>query len=114
MANSRIKRIPLPEVIDERGSLTFLESNNHVPFEIKYTLIVTNVVAYSKNARFSRSLEKQFLVILSGVLRVKVRDGEFEKVYVLRKPNEGLYVPEEAEKSVIDFSENLLLLVLGN
>ncbi|HIJ53923.1 MAG TPA: hypothetical protein HPP66_12325 [Planctomycetes bacterium] len=32
---SKCKIIELPKITDVRGSLTFIEQNNHVPFEIK-------------------------------------------------------------------------------
>ena len=41
--NKLIQKIQLPEIIDERGSLSFLESNNHIPFNIKYTSIITDL-----------------------------------------------------------------------
>tara|TARA_B110000208_G_scaffold158953_1_gene193366 strand:- start:886 stop:1248 length:363 start_codon:yes stop_codon:yes gene_type:complete len=107
-----IKKIKLPEIIDQRGSLSFLESNNHIPFNIKSTSIITNLSFFSKNNKFIKNKEKEFLVVLSGFLDIRIKHGEFEEVFKLNKPNVGLYIPDMAEKSFVDFSPNLILLVL--
>ena len=31
--------IMLPKILDKRGNLSFLEGNNHIPFEIKRTFL---------------------------------------------------------------------------
>ena len=110
--NKLIQKIKLPKVIDQRGSLSFLESNNHIPFKIKSTSIITNLSFFSKNNKSIKNKEKEFLVVLSGFLDIRIKYGEFEEVFKLNKPNVGLYIPEMAEKSFIDFSSNLILLVL--
>ena len=56
--------------------------------------------------------EKEFLVVLSGFLDIRIKYGEFEEVFKLNKPNVGLYIPDMAEKSFMDFSPNFILLVL--
>ena len=33
----KVKIIELPKILDSRGNLSFLESNIHIPFEIKRT-----------------------------------------------------------------------------
>jgi len=106
------QKIQLPDIIDQRGTLSFLESKNHIPFNIKSTSIITNLSFFSKNNKFIKNKEKEFLVVLSGFLNIRIRYGEFEENFTLNKPNVGLYVPEMAEKSFIDFSPKLILLVL--
>ena len=38
--------IQLPKIVDERGNLTFFESNNHVAFKIKGTYWICDVPGY--------------------------------------------------------------------
>jgi hypothetical protein len=110
--NKFIEKIQLPKIIDQRGSLSFLESNNHIPFNIKSTSIITNLSFFLEKNKFIKNIEKEFLVVLSGCSDIKIKYGEFEEVFTLNKPNVGLYIPEMARKSFIDFSPNLILLVL--
>ena len=106
------QKIQLPKIIDQRGSLSFLESNNHIPLNIKSTSIITNLPFFSKNNMFTKNKEKEFLVVLSGFLNIRIRYGKFEEDFTLNEPNVGLYIPEMAEKIFMDFSPNLILLVL--
>ena len=56
--NNLIQKIKLPQIIDQRGSLSFLESNNHIPFNIKSTSIITNLSFFSKNNMFTKTKKK--------------------------------------------------------
>ena len=106
-----VQKIQLPKIIDQRGSLSFLESNNHIPFNIKSTSIITNLSFFSKK-NFVKNKEEEFLIVLSGFLNIRVKYGKFEEIFTLDMSNVGLYIPEMAEKSFTDFSPNLILLVL--
>lgn len=59
--------------------------------------------------------ESEFVLIsVSGALKVRVDDGEREKVYDLKSPSMGLYIPRMVWKGMYDFSENNVLLVISN
>ena len=106
-----IERIQLPEIIDQRGSLSFLESNNHVPFNIKSTSIITDLY----NFKYSNELKKnndEFFVVLSGSLTIKVINGNHDEIFILNKPNIGLYISRKLESNFIKFSPNAIILVL--
>ena len=45
---------------------------------------------------------------------MRVDDGKEEKVYVLDKPHEGVYIPKMVWKDMYDFSEDSILLVLAS
>lgn len=107
-----VQKIQLPKIMDQRGSLSFLESNNHIPFNIKSTSLITNLPSLSKK-KFVKNKEEEFLLVLSGFLNIRVRFGKFEEIFTLNMPNVGLYIPEMAEKSIIDFSPNIILLVIS-
>ena len=109
--NKLIQKIQLPEIIDERGSLSFLESNNHIPFNIKYTSIITDLYNF-KNSNELKKNNDEFLVVLSGSLTIKVINGTLDEIFILNKPNIGLYVSRKLESNFIKFSPNSILLVL--
>ena len=107
-----VQKIQLPKIIDQRGSLSFLESNNHIPFNIKSTSIITNLSFFLKNNEFIKNKEKEFLVVLSGSLTIKVINGNLDEIFILNKPDIGLYIPRKLESNFIKFSPNAILLVL--
>jgi len=43
MKLDQIQLIQLPKIMDERGNLTFLEGENHIPFKIKRTYMIYDV-----------------------------------------------------------------------
>jgi len=106
-----IQRIQLPEIIDQRGSLSFLESNNHIPFNIKSTSIITDLYNF-KNSNELKKNNDEFLVVLSGSLTIKVVNGNLDEIFVLNKPNIGLYISRKLESNFIKFSPNTIILVL--
>ena len=51
---------------------------------------------------------------LSGSVNIRIRKRDFDGVFLLNKPNFGLYIPKMAWRSVVNFSPNSILLVLGS
>ena len=65
------KIIELPKITDPRGNLTFIEQNNHIPFEIKRIFYIYDVpTAESRGAHAHKTLE-QFLICMSGSFDVE-------------------------------------------
>ena len=54
----------------------------------------------------------EFLVVLSGSLTIKVINGNLDEIFILNKPNIGLYISRKLESNFIKFSQNAILLVL--
>lgn len=105
------QKIQLPEIIDQRGSLSFLESNNHIPFNIKSISVITDLYNF-KNSNELKKNNDEFLVVLSGSLTIKVINGNLDEIFILNKPNIGLYISRKLESNFIKFSQNAILLVL--
>ena len=70
-----VQKIQLPKIIDQRGSLSFLESNNHIPFKIKSTHLIMNSPSLLKNGDLIINKGKEFLVVVSGFLKIRIIDG---------------------------------------
>ena len=43
MSLDNVRIIELPKILDERGNLTFIEGNNHIPFKIERTYMIYDV-----------------------------------------------------------------------
>ena len=107
-----IRKIELPKITDPRGSLSFLESNNHVPFSIKSTYIMTNISLVAQVNELIVNEAQEFLVVVSGFLDIRIKSREVEELFILNKPNEGLYIPANVEKCFMNISPKIILLVL--
>ena len=108
--NNLIQETQLPEIIDQRGSLSFLESNNHIPFNIKGISIISNEFYFKEMIKYKK--KDMFLVVLSGSVSIKVFSEKIDKIYTLNKPNTGLYISKSVKKDFIKYSLNSILLVL--
>ena len=85
--------IQLPKILDKRGNLSFLESMNHIPFEIKRTHWVYDVPGGGVRGGHAFKEQQELIIVLSGSLDVVVFDGFEKKKHSLNRSYYGLYIP---------------------
>ena len=111
---TEIKLINLPKIIDRRGNLSFIESENHIPFKIERCHWIYDVPGGEKRGGHAYKKNEEFIVALSGSFDVIVNDGKEEKVYHLNRSYYGLYIPAMTWRQMENFSTNSLALVLSS
>ena len=104
----------LLNILDERGNLSFLESNAHVPFEIKRTFWIYDVPGGEIRGGHAFKQQKEFIIVLSGSLDVIVFDGDNEQKFSLNRSYYGLYVPSGIWRHMENFATNTLALVISS
>ena len=110
----KVKLINLPKIEDPRGNLTFIEENNHVPFDIKRAYWVYDVPGGEIRGGHAFKKNKEFIVALSGSFDVIIKDGETRKKFSLSRSYYGLYIPNMLWRSLENFSTNALAIVLSS
>ncbi|MCH2033305.1 MAG: FdtA/QdtA family cupin domain-containing protein [Tenacibaculum sp.] len=110
----KVEILQLPKILDERGNLSFLESNAHVPFEIKRTFWIYDVPGGEIRGGHAFKEQKEFIIVLSGSLDVIVFDGEKEQKFSLNRSYYGLYVPSGIWRHMENFATNTLALVISS
>ena len=108
------KIIKLPRFLDARGNLSFVEQNNHIPFEIKRTYWIYDVPGGEARGGHAYLKNQEFIVALSGAFDVIVDDGVMKKTYNLNRSYYGLYVPERIWREITNFSTNSFALEFGS
>ena len=106
--------IELPKIIDERGNLSFLEANGHVPFNIKRSYWIYDVPGGEMRGGHSYKVNQEFIIALSGSFDVIINSGKQTKVYTLNRSYYGLYVPANTWRSMENFSTNSLAFVVAS
>lgn len=106
--------IQLPKILDKRGNLTFIESNQHILFDIKRTYWIYDVPSGENRGSHAFREQEEFIVALSGSFDVVVDDGKEKEVYQLNRSNKGLYIPKGNWRYMDNFSTNSLALVLAS
>lgn len=112
MINPRI--INLPKFLDSRGNLSFVEQNNHIPFEIKRTYWLYDVPGGECRGGHAYRENEEFIVALSGSFDVILDDGTEKKTFTLNRSYYGLYVPKGLWREMNNFSTNSLALILSS
>jgi dTDP-4-dehydrorhamnose 3,5-epimerase-like enzyme len=108
------KLIDLPKFSDERGSLSFIESFQHVPFEIKRVFFLYDVPGGATRAGHALKTCQQFLIAISGSFEVIIDDGFRRCEYLLNRAYRGLYIPPVFWRELKNFSTGSVCLVLAS
>lgn len=110
----KVKIIDLPKILDLRGNLSFLESNNHVPFDIKRTYWIYDVPGGEIRGSHAFKKSHEFIIALSGSFDVILNDDKKEVKHSLNRSYYGLYVPNMLWRRVENFSTNALALIVSS
>lgn len=108
------KIIDLPKFLDVRGNLSFVEQNNHIPFEIKRTYWLYDVPGGEARGGHAYISNEEFIVALSGSFDVVVDDGTEKKVFQMNRSYYGLYIPKGMWREINNFSSNSFALEFGS
>lgn len=114
MSSESAKIIELPKILDERGNLSFLEGNNHIPFTIKRAYWIYDVPGGGERGGHSYFNNKEFIIAISGSFDVIIDNGNFEKTFSLNRSYYGLYVPNGLWRYMKNFSTNALAFVVAS
>ncbi|MBQ4366763.1 MAG: WxcM-like domain-containing protein [Muribaculaceae bacterium] len=106
--------IELPKIKDPRGNLTFIESAQHVPFEIKRYYWIYDVPSGMWRNGHAFRQQQEFIVALSGSFDVVYSDGRQEVTQHLARPHYGLFLPAMTWRRMDNFSTNSVALVLSS
>ena len=106
------KIIDLPKIEDPRGNLTFIEENNHIPFEIERVYWVYDVPGGELRGGHAFKQSNEFIVAISGSFDVILHNGQVEEKFSLNRSYYGLFVPKMHWRSLENFSTNALCLII--
>ena len=106
--------INLPKFLDERGNLSFVEQENHIPFTIKRTYWLYDVPGGECRGGHAYKENEEFIVALSGSFDVILDDGKEKKTFTLNRSYYGLYVPKGLWREMENFSTNSLAVILSS
>jgi dTDP-4-dehydrorhamnose 3,5-epimerase-like enzyme len=106
--------INIPRILDSRGNLSFVEAQNHVPFNIKRVYWIYDVPGGETRGGHAFKENEELIIALSGSFDVVLHNGIEEQKITLNRSYYGLYVPNRLWRSMENFSTNSLALVLSN
>lgn len=106
--------IELPKISDPRGNLSFVESNNQIPFAINRVYYVYDVPGGTDRGGHAHKELHQLIIAMSGSLDVTLDDGKNKKKFHLARSYYGLYVAPMMWREIDNFSSGSVLMVLAS
>lgn len=109
-----IRQINLPKITDQRGNLTFVEGNNHIPFEIKRVYYLYDVPGGAERGGHAHYNLQQLIIAMSGSFDVIMDDGTNKQRFHLNRSYNGLLIPTMLWRELDNFSSGSVCLVLAS
>ncbi|WP_367392668.1 FdtA/QdtA family cupin domain-containing protein [Lewinella sp. LCG006] len=111
----KTKILNLPRIQDPRGNLTFLQNQEHVPFDIQRVFWTYDVPGGERRGGHAYYQQEEFIIALSGSFDVVITTPSGEKQsYTLNRSYYGLYLPPLTWRHMENFSTNSLSLHLSS
>lgn len=114
MESNEPRIIQLPKITDPRGNLSIVESEQHVPFEIKRAYWIYDVPGGMDRYGHAFKLQHEFIIALSGSFDVILDDGNGEQKFHMDRAFYGLYIPPMTWRRIENFSTNSVVYVLSS
>ena len=84
------KMLDLPKISDPRGNLTFIESPQHIPFDIKRVYYLYDVPGGAERGGHAHKELQQLIIAMSGSFDIVLDDGVNKERIHLNRPYFGL------------------------
>jgi oxalate decarboxylase/phosphoglucose isomerase-like protein (cupin superfamily) len=114
MHHNEIHLVDLPKILDDRGNLSFIEEESHLPFGIKRIYWIYDVPGGEFRGSHAFKETEELIVAISGSFEVVLHDGTQERKFHLNRSYHGVYVPKMIWRRLENFSTNSLALILAS
>ncbi len=114
MSLQHVRLIDLPRILDPRGNLTFIESGNHIPFDIRRVYYLYDVPGGTHRGGHGHKALHQLMIAMSGSFDVLLDDGRTKFKYHLNRSYYGLYIPPMMWREIDNFSSGSVCMVLAS
>ena len=106
--------INLPKISDVRGNLTFVEGQNHIPFDIKRVYYLYDVPGGADRGAHAHKVLHQFVICMSGSFDIVLDDGFKERRFHLNRSYNGIYVCPMMWRYLDNFTSGSVCMVLAS
>ncbi|GAB7543291.1 sugar 3,4-ketoisomerase [Cupriavidus ulmosensis] len=114
MSVENCKLIELPKIADQRGNLTFIEADRHVPFGIERIYYLYDIPEGAERGAHAHKALHQLIVAIAGSFDVVLNDGTQRRRFSLDSPDKGLYVCPMMWRELDNFSGGAVCMVLAS
>ncbi|MFW9484003.1 WxcM-like domain-containing protein [Xanthomonas euvesicatoria pv. euvesicatoria] len=109
-----VKLYQMPSFSDMRGSLSVGDFDSFLPFNARRYFLVYGVPTQETRGEHAHKRCHQFLVCVSGSVRVLADDGARRIDVELNSPNQGIHLPPMIWGTQYKYSKDAVLLVFAS
>lgn len=106
--------IHLPKIYNRAGSITPVQNNIEVPFEIKRLFYLYDIPGGEARGAHAHKTLEQFIIAASGSFDITIDDGRNKKTIQLNRPYMGLHIKPLIWDYMSNFSSGAIVLVLAS
>lgn len=110
----RCRVVELPRINDPRGNLTFIESGDQVPFDIKRAYYLYDIPGGAERGGHAHKELQQLIVAMSGSFDIVLDDGFAQERVNLNRSYFGLYIGPMVWREMDNFSSGSVCMVLAS
>ncbi|SOY82780.1 TDP-4-oxo-6-deoxy-alpha-D-glucose-3, 4-oxoisomerase [Cupriavidus taiwanensis] len=114
MSTEDCRIIQLPRISDARGSLSFVEGGQHIPFDIERIYYLYDIPGGAARGAHAHKALQQLIVPIAGSFEVVLDDGRSQRKFFLDRPDQGLYVCPMMWRELGNFSAGAVCMVLAS
>lgn len=114
MEKDSIQLLKFPKILDDRGNLSFLENDKHIPFSIRRVYWIYDVPGGETRGGHGYKTLREVVIALSGSFDVVLHDGLREQRFTLNRSYTGLYIPRMTWRHMDNFSTNSVALIAAD
>ncbi|GGE41978.1 sugar 3,4-ketoisomerase [Psychroflexus planctonicus] len=110
-----VNKLKLPKIEDDRGNLTFLQENTHIPFKVERVFWTYDVPGGQQRGGHAYHQQEEIIIALSGSFDVVItsKSGEKETIQLNRSYN-AIYIPPKTWRHIENHSTNAVTLHLSS
>lgn len=106
--------VQLPKISDPRGNLTFIESGNHIPFDIRRVYYLYDVPEGAERGAHGHRKLEQLMIAMSGSFDIVLDDGMESKTFHMNRASYGLYVCSMMWRDITNVSSGAVCMVVAS
>ncbi len=109
-----VKLIQLPQHVDTRGRLTFLEGNVHLPFAVERVFWITDVPSDVMRGGHAHWTCHEVVFAAKGSFEIEVDDGELCRTLTIDNPKTGILIPAGVWCELRHFAAGTVCVVMAS
>lgn len=114
MKNNWYKEFDINSFDSNNGSLSVIEENKNIPFDIKRIFYEYNLDNNSIRGNHANKNSSFCFICLKGNVQINIDNGFEKRKIILNNPKHVLYIDKMVWKTMSNFSKDCILLILSN